>query len=374
MKGEELSQQLGLLKSTEGGLPRSETLPVPLVISATQQDFSDRLLVPNLSSDELVRQGITRLIGLDAGKSRTKMNLGAKYGHTPEQLALDERQELTNRVIAACEKFPGFIDLSEDKKEAWRRDPSSFRTTMLSSFYFSTSINPDGSLPLPRSRPFLGYFDASDEDFARSEQVVGAYAAESIPAILEELSKLGKEQKKVGSIVAAYEANRQPSPQDVLGTRDLEEGGSITEPILQLGTPQEGLTNLVNELASPLHIAIAVPYEKLQSLLQVELADQSLKSMKIGIASPVLLRQGRQLAESYFRFISDNCLLDPSIRRVLNDKNIRVEERDAAISRYIDIECAHKSQALQIATEIQRLLVAKAEYLRSLIDQFRQQS
>ena len=149
-----------------------------------------------------------------------------------------------------------------------------------------------------------------------------------------------------------------------MSSLDIKEGGSITEPALQGGTPEEGLTWEVYYLTSPCNVKLE---DKVHSPFFPN-DENGMDDFSVAFGNYSTIVKARKLADRYFSFISDVLSGAPEIREVFrNNKSCTIEETDSTLAKYADLEWGRKEEALDIARELKSLYDENVKYLTSLL-------
>lgn len=211
--------------------------------------------------------------------------------------------------------------------------------------------NPDGSLPLYNPSTLNGI---SEQDLSLASKII----AENYSAhIGSEAEKARCRLEKINKVIAKYTSGCKPTYMDLVG------GRSFSEPFLQLGTPNEGLTEsfIGNVFLKPLEVT-----DKSNSPF-ADLVEDEGENFQILFGNYENMKQGRALLKKYLTFISDNLIKDPTIRPITS-RSIKGSdtERVNAVSRYIDIEWQRKDEAIAMAQELKGLYERQINWLKSL--------
>ncbi len=146
-----------------------------------------------------------------------------------------------------------------------------------------------------------------------------------------------------------------------LTKRAKVESRSVTDPILQLGTPVEGLTRQIAMASDPIAIDLDV-----SSKISFKQGGASLTKIQLAFMSHECLSKGREVGARYYQLISDILFEKPEIREQLKEYPRRTNDVNNALQRYSDAEWARKDKALSIAEELKMVLEQRLDYLSRL--------
>lgn len=307
---------------------------------------------PNLYIKDLINRQLGKLVDRgSAYSSRCDEVVEQKTGITYKSAAEFQLKHMPD-AIALVKEFPGIYtdDNVQELVAKMESGKASFGAIVR---WARLGVLPDGGIPLVNNVA-KGLTIVRDEDFQEILKIADHYKEKVREEIQKYIDEFRKQSKHISKIVENYRGGKKPEPNDILHSRDLE-GGSITEPILQGGTPEEGLTHEVNCLLNPLRIYLKDP--ELSPFIVTE--DESEEKVRgsdgfaIKLGYYPLLFQGREVARKYYGFISDILLQDPSIRARTQER--KEMSRKSALSDYAELEWQRRGDAIALAEEIKQM-------------------
>ncbi len=220
--------------------------------------------------------------------------------------------------------------------------------------YCATTINPNGSFPII-GIGLIENITSEDLDYALRTANEN-YPTEMRQGFTSECRSLKNQISIIDKTIQNYVAGRKPS------TRELIEG-SISEPVLQLGTPGEGLTYQWKYLTQPFGLEIE---DKENCPFNFPEENALNECFRISIGNQEIIRDSRKSFDKYLAFVSDNLLRDPTIRQAIFSGGR--DEYHSAVQRYLDIEWARKDEAISMAQELKGIYGKQIDWLKAVLN------
>lgn len=258
-------------------------------------------------------------------------------------------RKIGQKLAVKCLDYPGIFPIISDKYKTCPID----NIFVPSLYWRRTTVNEDGSFPIYSN--LLDTVDVTTDDFAQAEKLLLSFPNQAKDIGLSYTEHLRKEQEHVSNTIDKYKMGNKPTVHEVLNSRDLL-SGSITEPLLQYGTPQEGLTYLIAHNSEPDKVII-----NLSEITTIEWQGNHFPKIGLALAEPNFLTSGRSSADRYYSFISHILEQDPEINEKIYEKT------ELSVKKYIDLEWQKKDEAIDIAQEINNVLDQRIQYWHQLI-------
>lgn len=355
-------EQLGSkikLYDIDGNLIWPENIPFEQVQKSFQEnylsplqdpDFFSTLKLPEKSDKPNIKEALLEQAGklIDYAGGLGSVEGGFLNRYPEIKKGESQRVEALRHPLAEhCDKLKGIYG-SNASAEIEIADDYHFKMKLLSaSTFFATQVNPDGSIPVLNHISFVS--NLTPESIASSEDIARVYPSETLTQVTEFISYIDEKITHIGSLIEQYKNGHIPKPDEILG------GNSITEPILQGGTPEEGLTHEINSICRPIKINI---YDARRSPFnngEKPMSEQDF-SFSIKLSNYDLLVRARGVAMEYFSFISDILTEVPEIA-----EDLAKRDNEKALERYAAAEAEKRDRAIEIA---EKLLILFKEYSR----------
>lgn len=328
-------------------------------------ELNSKIEVSQPSIKELINRQLGKLVDQGSSySSRCDEVVDQKTGITYESAVEFQLKHMPD-AIALIKEFPGIFTDDDVRKLVvmMESDKASFGAV---AWWARLGVLPDGGIPLVNNVA-KGVTIVREEDFQEILKVAEFYKEKVKEEIQEYIDELRMKSEHITKIVKNYRDGKKPEPNDILHSRNLE-GGSITEPILQGGTPEEGLTHEVSRILNPLRIYLNDT--ELSPFVSEDKSEERVwgsDGFTINLGNYSLLIRGREVARKYYGLISEILLQDTSIQLRMQERKKMTLKKMAltsALSDYAELEWQRRDDAIAIAEEIKQIsneLVAELE-------------
>lgn len=264
---------------------------------------------------------------------------------------LNER--IGDELFKFVDEYPGILPRTtrSDLEKINSADGDLSSLFPLLRLFCNISVNEDGTIPFSKPRDFFNIVNLSQAEIEIPDEIIIKHKDELLRDYEKIINGLYKKIAKIEGVVSKYKSGNKPSVNDIFV------GESISEPWVQWGTPEEGLTNEFNSAPGSIgSIKREIKFKNVANETPLYLV----------VHRYDFLVRSRKVRQKYYKLISD-CAVEALGENSFSDlHDANSDDRKEMLARYLDSEWKRRDRAIEIAQELRDLFSDWIDYLKQL--------